>query len=415
MAMSAAVYLTNALTGWEPATGPRSQLMFPELEQEREAASRVKHETRVLVVLGNPPYSGYAGMAIGEERTLSNAYRTTRAAPAPQGQGLNDLYVRFYRMAERQIVEGSGYGVVCFISNYSWLDGLSFTGMRERYLDVFDTVWIDNLHGDRIISEYAPDGRTSETVFAMQGTSVGIKIGTAIATLVRHRDHQSPAQVMYRDWQQARAEERRTALLVSASEHTGVEQYTKLEPVVSIGLPLKPRAVTIQYLKWPLLLDLFPVSFPGVQTKRDDVVIDIDRTVLLERMQAYFNPAVSDAELGRLCPRAMETTNRDFDPVRTRRFLVQRGIREEFIVRYCFHPFDMRWIYWEPETDLLGRKSPDFFPTMFGSNWFIEARRRESLIVSYPRVNRVGFTLALPATRCQHPSSVACLQAPGEQ
>ena len=56
--------------------------------------------------------------------------------------------------------------------------------MRERYLEAFDAIWIDNLHGDRIISEYAPDGRTSETVFAVQGKSPGIKIGTAISLLV---------------------------------------------------------------------------------------------------------------------------------------------------------------------------------------------------------------------------------------
>ena len=61
-------------------------------------------------------------------------------------------------MAERRIAEQTGSGVVCFISNYSWLDGLSFTGMRERYLEVFDEIRTDNLHGDRIISEYAPDG-----------------------------------------------------------------------------------------------------------------------------------------------------------------------------------------------------------------------------------------------------------------
>ena len=78
-----------------------------------------------------------------------DAYRTTRRAPAPQGQGLNDLYVRFFRMAERRIVEKTGKGIVCFISNYSWLDGLSFTGMRERYLEVFDRIWIDCLNGDK--------------------------------------------------------------------------------------------------------------------------------------------------------------------------------------------------------------------------------------------------------------------------
>ena len=73
-----------------------------------------------------------------EERDLSDAYRTTKRAPTPQGQGLNDLYVRFFRMAERRIVEKTGKGIVCFISNYSWLDGLLFTGMRERYLEAFD-------------------------------------------------------------------------------------------------------------------------------------------------------------------------------------------------------------------------------------------------------------------------------------
>ena len=147
------------------------QLTFPELQEERDRAERMKQQTPVLVILGNPPYNGYAGMAVDEERELSTAYRTTRLVRKPEGQGLNDLYVRFFRMAERRITEKTGQGVVCFISNYSWLDGLSFTGMREKYLEEFDAIRIDNLHGDRIISEYAPDGRTSETVFAIQAVS----------------------------------------------------------------------------------------------------------------------------------------------------------------------------------------------------------------------------------------------------
>ena len=85
------------------------------------------------MILGNPPYNGFAGMAVDEERELTTAYRTTKRVRRPEGQGLNDLYVRFFRMAERRIAEKTGRGVVCFISNYSWLDGLSFTGMRERY------------------------------------------------------------------------------------------------------------------------------------------------------------------------------------------------------------------------------------------------------------------------------------------
>ena len=92
------------------------------------------------MILGNPPYNGFAGMAVDEERELSEAYRTTRRVRRPEGQGLNDLYVRFFRMAERRIAEKTGQGVVCFISNYSWLDSLSCPGMRERYLEAFDTV-----------------------------------------------------------------------------------------------------------------------------------------------------------------------------------------------------------------------------------------------------------------------------------
>ena len=105
----------------------------------------MKQETPIL---GNPPYNGFAGMAVNEERDLSDAYRTTRRVRRPEGQGLNDLYVRFFRMAERRIAEKTGRGVVCFISNYSWLDSLSFTGMRERYLEAFDAVRIDCLNGD---------------------------------------------------------------------------------------------------------------------------------------------------------------------------------------------------------------------------------------------------------------------------
>ena len=100
------------------------------------------------MILGNPPYNGFAGLTVDEERELSEAYRTTKKVRKPEGQGLNDLYVRFFRMAERRIAEKTGQGVVCFLSNYSWLDGLSFTGMRERYLAAFDAIRIDCLNGE---------------------------------------------------------------------------------------------------------------------------------------------------------------------------------------------------------------------------------------------------------------------------
>src|SRR5208282_2965094 len=189
------VYLTNALTGWEPPKGPKQRLIFPELEEERDAAEHVKLDVPILVILDNPPYNSFAGIAkMEEERDLSEAYRITRQAPPPQGQGLNDLYVRFFRMAERRIVEKTGRGVVCLISNYSWLDGLSFTGMRERYLEAFDRIWIDCLNGDKYkTGKLTPEGEPDPSIFSTEFNREGIQVGTAIALLVRNAGFQ-PAQ-----------------------------------------------------------------------------------------------------------------------------------------------------------------------------------------------------------------------------
>ena len=203
----AGVYLTNALTGWEPSV--QKPLPFPELEGERDRAWRVKQETPVLVILGNPPYNGFAGMAPvdEEERALTTAYRNTKRVRRPEGQGLNDLYVRFFRMAERRIAEKTGRGVVCFISNYSWLDGLSFTGMRERYLEAFDVIRIDNLNGDkRKTGKTTPDGAPDPSIFSTPGDPVGIQVGTAITTLVRKADHKPAKEVGFRHlWGQGQA------------------------------------------------------------------------------------------------------------------------------------------------------------------------------------------------------------------
>ena len=185
----AGVFLTNALTGWEPTV--QKPLPFPEFEEERDRAGKVKQDTPILVILGNPPYNGFAGMAVDEERELSTAYRKTKRVRRPEGQGLNDLYVRFFRMAERRIAEKTGRGVVCFISNYSWLDGLSFTGMRERYLEVFDSIRIDNLQR-RQVQDWQDDARrqaSDPSIFSTPEDPLGIQVGTAIATLVRKADH----------------------------------------------------------------------------------------------------------------------------------------------------------------------------------------------------------------------------------
>ncbi len=373
------VFLTNALTGWDPKLDATKSI-FEEFNKEREAAEKVKRQRPILVILGNPPYNGYAGIAVKEERALTDSYRWNPGDPTdlkPEGQGLNDLYVRFFRMAERCILRElsdtkPAEGIVCFISNYSWLDSMSHPLMREKYLNGFDSIWVDSLHGNRIISEYAPDGRTSETVFAIRGQSPGIRIGTAIATMVRRSDHNAPAKVNYRDWSQAKASERRSALLASLKEKRRVKNYTTIKPVRILGLPFRPMKVGKEYTKWALLPDLFPTYFTGVKTSRDEFVVDIDKAVLERRIEMYFDSSVSNDHMKRISPRSLEET-RHFSAAKARTLLQEQGIKPNSIVRFAYRPFDMRWLYWESDSGLLDRPRPDYFPQIFKENVWLSA------------------------------------------
>ena len=368
----AGVFLTNALTGWEPHT--TKPLPFPELEEERDRAERVKQNTPILVILGNPPYNGYAGMAVDEERVLSDAYRVTKRVRKPEGQGLNDLYVRFFRMAERRIAEKTGQGVVCFISNYSWLDGLSFTGMRERYLEAFDAIRIDCLNGDKYkTGKTTPDGTPDPSIFSTPSDPVGIQVGTAITTLVRKADH-APAQTIgFRHlWGRAKRED----LLETAETDPNV-LYDTIEPVLPLGLPLVRTAVSEEYFDWPTLPDLFPVSFPGVNTARDGFLVDIDLSRLKARLSDYFNTDLSHDEIARRYPSAMKTIAR-LDVRMVRETLLTRGGPDEAgFVRLAYRPFDNRWLYWEADTYLLDRPRPDYKPHIFDGNMWLGANKRE--------------------------------------
>ena len=364
----AGVFLTNALTGWEPQAN--KPLPFPELEDERELSEAVKQDSPILVILGNPPYNGFAGMAVDEERELSEAYRTTRDVRKPEGQGLNDLYVRFFRMAERRIAEKTGQGVICFISNYSWLDGLSFTGMRERYLEAFDEIRIDCLNGDKYkTGKVTPDGSPDPSIFSTEGDPVGIQVGTAIATLVRKRDHEPAESLGFRHlWGQAKPEE-----LIATAEAEPDTLYSEVMPLLPLGLPFAETAVSSDWFDWPTLPDLFPVSFPGVKTSRDRFLVDTDLDRLRERVGEYFDAGLSHEEIARRHPSVMKSTAR-FDARAVRDALLRRGGPDQSgFIRFAYRPFDNRWLYWEKDTKLLDEKRADYRPHVFEGNMWLSS------------------------------------------
>ena len=367
------VYLTNALTGWEPPKGPKAKLLFSELEEERDAAEHVKREVPILVILGNPPYNSFAGISkMEEERDLSEAYRTTKQAPAPQGQGLNDLYVRFFRMAERRIVQKTGRGVVCLISNYSWLDGLSFTGMRERYLEAFDRIWIDCLNGDKYkTGKLTPEGEPDPSVFSTEFNREGIQVGTAIALLVAGAVREPPLRVNFRHlW----GKTKRQQLLDTAAQQ-GEALYEKLTPPLDLGLPFAPAQVAVGYLQWALLPELIKSSSPGVNTSRDLDLVEIDLPKLEGRISAYFDKSISDHDLKVVAPSIMTASAR-YDPLATRRHLLDRGLPSGSFVQYCYRPFDTRHVYWHPETKLIDEKREDLFSSYRAGNIFLTSRQK---------------------------------------
>ena len=370
------VYLTNALTGWEHPAEPKKEAVLQQLADERVKADQVKHHTPILVILGNPPYSGYAGISkMAEERSLTEGYRKPlpgqEAVRLPEGQGLNDLYIRFFRMAERKIAEWSPEGLVCFISNYSWLDGLSHPLMRQAYLQQFDRIWIDSLNGDKYrTGKLTPEGEPDPSIFSTPQNREGIQVGTAIALMVRKTAHQAVGTVAYRDlWGKAKL-----AQLDAEAAEANPPYAEAVTPHPKLGFPFRPVAVSEAYLSWPTLEEVFPVSFPGVKTSRDAFLVDIDRDRLEARLTQYFDPAISHGDLRARHPEIM-TRGARFDPEAIREVLRKRGLQPEGLMRYAYRPLDVRWLYWEGETKLLDEKRPEYREQVFEGNLCLVAQK----------------------------------------
>ena len=376
----AAIYLTNSLTNWD-ASEEQMTLNIAGLGEERDAANKVKREQPILVIIGNPPYNAFAGVSPAAEDNL--------VAPYKEGLihrwnikkfNLDDLYLRFFRMAENRINK-TGRGIVSFISNYSYTCEPSFVVMRQSLLKNFDKLWIENMHGNRNITERAPDGSSSNTIFAMRGVSPGIRQGIVIA-LAAKLGGDKPALVRYRnDLDAGDADERRAQLLNSLDTPDFDGQYEIANPQEWNKFSFCPNIVSKDYLSWPSLKSIGVDVYNGPIERRGMSLIRHADEVenMINAISCYLNPSVSNDEVHAKEERFMKTSG-EFDAIKERKSLLDKvanktlSVNRQHITQYPFKPFDMRVAYLDKEmAPLFSRPSPELLATT-ENNWFIIAR-----------------------------------------
>jgi Type ISP C-terminal specificity domain len=368
----AAIFLTNALTGW--ADDEHAVLPFPELEEEREAAHTIKHDRKILVVLGNPPYFPFAGVNSVEETDLIEPYKVGIKGK----NSLGDLYVRFIRVAERRIVDGTGHGIVCLITSFSYLHEPSFAQMRRVLVDEFDSITIDNLNGDsRETGKRTPAGKPDPSIFSTPMNRPGIQVGTAIGLFVRSQSHTpDDAMVRYRDFW---GDDKRAQLINTLHGDSPDEGYAKVQLSPLNRYSFRSGVVSLHYPSWPKLSELAALDpFPGLLEKRAGALIDPDKSALINRMKVYLDKKLTIENL-RATP--AERLTRDwarFGASATRaRLLASGGFDLTKIVPFLVSPLDIQWAYVDPTPKLWNEaRSKTLLPNAVSGARFIIARNR---------------------------------------
>lgn len=233
---------------------------------------------------------------------------------------LDDLYIRFFRVAERRIAEQTGKGIICLVTNSSWLGDPSAVVMRQRLLSEFGDVTIDHLNGDsRETGKKTPSGDPDPSVFSTKLNPSGITRGVAISMLVRADGHTgTPPAVRYRDfWGQ----DKREQLAAATAEPRGGPEYETLTPDQVNWYRLLRWHPRQGYEGWPAVTELCEADpMLGLNENRQFALIDGDRDALAARMRTYLDPDVPLAEVD---PHLSRTFS-GFDPARVRDRLLGR-------------------------------------------------------------------------------------------
>jgi predicted helicase len=248
---------------------------------EADEAGKIKLDTPVMVVLGNPPYSGESMNASQWIVNLISQYKKEPNHPTkniPDTKWLNNDYVKFIRFGQH-FIEKNGEGVLAYITGNSFLDGLTFRGMRHNLMQTFNKIYIINLHGSSIKKETAIDGSKDENVFDIQQ-------GVSINIFVKTKHSNDLADVYYHDLYGKRYE-KFNSLLKSTIKNV---KWKKLKPIETnfFFIP-KDFSKKTRYEKGFKVNNLFSVNGIGICSKRDSFTIHYTKESLIKTIKEFIS------------------------------------------------------------------------------------------------------------------------------
>lgn len=338
------IYLTNTLEEAHAMTG--LPLFTQWIAEEANAASDIKKDAPVMVVLGNPPYSGHSANT-GE--WISNLLRGLDTQTGqktgnyfevdgqPLGEKnpkwLNDDYVKFIRFAQWRI-EQTGYGILAFISNHGYLDNPTFRGMRQSLMQTFDDIYILDLHGNSKKKERSPDGSEDKNVFDIQqGVAIGIFVkqtnGKKELAKVRHADL----------W--GRREDKYTSLYELSVAST---KWKSIEPQKPFYLYFKQDDKLLpEYNNGYSVTDIFVTYASTVTTARNDFAMAYEPELLKGRINDMLDFSSSDEEL----KAKYHLKDVSYWKMKDAREELSGTTRiDSYIKHYCYRPFDFRYVFY---------------------------------------------------------------------
>jgi predicted helicase len=329
------IFLTNSLEEHHPDAGT---LFATWLSNEANLASQIKRDTPVMVVLGNPPYSVSSSNKSDWIEQLTADYK--KCLNERNIQPLSDDYIKFIRFGQ-YFIDKNGEGILAYISNNSFIDGLIHRQMRRHLLESFDKIYILDLHGNSKKKETAPDGAPDQNVFdIMQGVSINIFIKTG------SKKKSQLAKVFHFDIQGKR-ELKYEALQNNSLKTIDWKRLEVKDP--DFYFVKKDFAVFEDYSKGFSVKDFFQLSNTGFTTGRDHFVIDIDVNGLSNRIEMFYDYSYSENDIRHQLDLK---DNRDWSMVEARKGTYNKSFIKEIIYR----PFDRRYIYYDQQLIDFGRE-----------------------------------------------------------